>query len=269
MWLTRHPRLRWLARLRAYLMFERFIVRRRHFPETRKIGESSYASLLEQKVQDPELRRKLTPDYALGCKRVLVSDRWIDALVRPNVSLVTERIDRIDPTGIVTLDKHREFDVIIYGTGFRPTDYLTPMRITGLNGVELNASWRDGAEAYLGIAVPSFPNFFMLFGPNTTTITSIVFMLECQARYIVSCLKALRRQRASWMSVRAEKHRTFVNEIQSRLARSVPAMANCRSYLKQENGRITTLWPGYTTEYLLRTRKVRRADFEFGRADAR
>jgi cation diffusion facilitator CzcD-associated flavoprotein CzcO len=263
-WLTKHPRLRWLARLRTYLMFERIIFRRNHYPEMRKIGEVAYADILKSKVRDPELRRKLSPDYALGCKRVLVSDRWIDALVRPNVSVVTEGIDSIDATGIKTKDgKHCEFDVIIYGTGFRPTEYLTPMRVTGLDGMELNACWREGAEAYLGITVPGFPNFFIMYGPNTTTITSIVFMLECQARYIASCLRALRRKRARWMMVRPTKHRTFFAEMQRRLSRLAPAMANCHSYFKQENGRITTLWPGYTTEYLLRTRKVRMSDFDF------
>lgn len=264
LWLSKHRYLRWLARIRSYLMFERIIYRRTHYPEMRKRGEAGYAVILERKVSDPALRKKLTPDYALGCKRVLVSDRWIDALVRPNVTVVTEPIDRFDASGIVTKDgKHRDFDVIIYGTGFRPTDYLTPMRITGLKGLDLNTVWRDGAEAYLGITVPNFPNFFMLFGPNTYTITSIVFMLECQAKYIVKCLKTLRRKKTSWMSVRPETHEAFVAEMQSRLSNSVPALANCHSYYKQENGRITTVWPGYATEYLMRTRKVNERDYDF------
>jgi cation diffusion facilitator CzcD-associated flavoprotein CzcO len=267
-WLTKHPALRWLARLRNYLLFERVIFRRRHFPETRKIGEAAYAAMLEQKVKDPELRRKLTPDYALGCKRVLVSDQWIDALVRPNVSVVTEPIDHVDASGIATTEaRHREFDVIIYGTGFRPTEYLAPMRITGLHGLELNAAWRDGAEAYLGIVVPGFPNFFMMYGPNTTTITSIIFMLECQARYIVSCLKVLRRKGASWMNIRAARHVAFAEEMKDRLSRLVPAMANCHSYFKQENGRITTVWPGYTTEYLLRTWRTREGEYEYSKIE--
>jgi cation diffusion facilitator CzcD-associated flavoprotein CzcO len=267
-WLQKHPRLRWLARLKIYLMFERFIFRRRFFPEMRKLGEEGFRQLLAQKVADPELRRKLTPDYPLGCKRVLVSDRFIDAVIRPNTEVVTTKIARILPDGIETADgRVYKVDAIIYGTGFKPTEYLTPMRIYGLGGRDLKDVWREGAEAHLGITIAGFPNFFLMYGPHTNAITSIIFMLECQARYIAQCARTIMRH-GGYMNVREDAQRKFIAETQARLSRTIPALAICHTYAKQENGRITTQWPGYATEYRRRTSRVRMSDFDFVAATA-
>ncbi|MGZ3410405.1 MAG: flavin-containing monooxygenase [Xanthobacteraceae bacterium] len=264
MWLQKRKWLRGLARLKVYLMFERFILRRRIFPQARLKGEAAFRALLERKVKDPELRKKLTPNYPMGCKRQLVSDHWYEALTRPNVEVVTEQISRIDASGIVTSDnKHREFDAIIYGTGFTPTTYLTPMHIKGLAGLDLNDVWRNGAEAYLGITVTGFPNFFMLYGPNTNAPSSIIFMLECQSHYILSAIKTLRSKGARYMNVRADAQRDFNAEAQERLSTTVPARADCFTYFKDPSGKITTNWPGYATEYRWRTRAVKSRDYEF------
>jgi cation diffusion facilitator CzcD-associated flavoprotein CzcO len=264
MWLQKRRWLRGLARLKIYLMFERFILRRRLFPEARLKGEAAFRALLERKVKDPELRRKLTPNYPMGCKRQLVSDHWYNALTRPNVEVVVEPITRIDAAGIVTNDgKRRDFDAIVYGTGFTPTTYLTPMRIRGLGGRDLNEAWRNGAEAYLGLTVTGFPNFFMMYGPNTNAPSSIIFMLECQSRYIVSAIRTLRKKAARYMNVKAERQRDFNAEAQARLSTTVPARADCFTYFKDVNGKITTNWPGYATEYRWRTRAVKAADYEF------
>src|SRR6516165_278686 len=194
-WLQQYPRLRGLARLKIFFMFERFIWRRKYRPQLRLAGEAAFRKLLETKIKDPELRRKLTPNYPMGCKRQLVSDEWYDALVRPNVEVVDTPIERVEPDGIRTRDGQlRPVDAIIYGTGFTPTAFLTPMRITGLAGRDLNEAWRNGAEAYLGLTVNGCPNFFMMYGPNTNAITSIIYMLECQSRYIVSAIALLRRK---------------------------------------------------------------------------
>jgi cation diffusion facilitator CzcD-associated flavoprotein CzcO len=263
-WLQKRWWLRPLARLKVYLAFERFILRRRINPDARLKGEAAFRALLENKVKDLELRRKLTPNYPMGCKRQLVSDLWYEALTRPNVEVIDTPIERIDAEGLVTKDgKHHKVDAIVYGTGFTPTAFLTPMKIHGLKGRDLNEAWRDGAEAYLGITVTDFPNFFMLYGPNTNAPSSIIFMLECQARYIVSCVKALKKNRARFMNVRADRQREFNKEAQARLATTVPARADCFTYFKIENGKITTNWPGYATEYLWRTRSVKERDFEF------
>jgi cation diffusion facilitator CzcD-associated flavoprotein CzcO len=264
LWLQKQPGLRWLARFKIYLMFERFIWRRRWKPHLRLAGEAAFKKLLEDKVKDPELRRKLTPNYPMGCKRQLVSDVFYDAMVRPNVDVIDTPIERIVEDGIVTRDgTRRKLDAIIYGTGFKPTAYLTPMKIRGLGGRDLNEAWRDGAEAYLGVMVSGFPNFFMLYGPNTNAPSSIIFMLECQARYIASALKTLARKRARYMNVRADVQKEFNVQAQAQLATTVPARADCFTYFKIENGKITTNWPGYATEYKWRTRAVRPGDYEF------
>jgi cation diffusion facilitator CzcD-associated flavoprotein CzcO len=263
-WLGRHPRLRGLARLKIFFMFERFIWRRQWQPNLRLKAEAAFHGLLEAKVADPVLRAKLTPNYPMGCKRQLVSDEWYDTLVRPNVEVVDTAIERIESDGMRTRDGTlRRVDAIIFGTGFTRTAFLTPMRITGLKGRDLNTAWRNGAEAYLGLTVTGFPNFFMMYGPNTNAIASIIYMLECQARYIVSAIGALRRRGARFMDVRADAQKRFNDAAQVRLARTVPARPDCQTYFKDANGRITTQWPGYALEYRVRTRAVRSADYEF------
>jgi cation diffusion facilitator CzcD-associated flavoprotein CzcO len=263
-WLQKRAWLRPLARLKVYCAFEKFILRRRINPDARLKGEAAFRALLEKKVKDPELRSKLTPNYPMGCKRQLVSDLWYEALTRKNVEVVDSPIERIDAEGLVTRDgKHHKVDTVIYGTGFTPTSFLTPMKVHGLKGRDLNEAWRDGAEAYLGITITGFPNFFMLYGPNTNAPSSIIFMLECQSRYIVSCIKSLKGKRARYMNVRAEIQREFNKEAQARLSTTVPARADCFTYFKIANGKITTNWPGYATEYLWRTRAVKERDFDF------
>jgi cation diffusion facilitator CzcD-associated flavoprotein CzcO len=127
-----------------------------------------FEKMLERQVPDPELRRKLTPDYQMGCKRVMISNDYFSALARENVEVVTDRVERVTPNGVVTADgRERAFDVLVYATGFAATGFLVPMRVAGRNGTLLQDVWRDGAEAYLGVSVAGFPNFFMLYGPNT------------------------------------------------------------------------------------------------------
>jgi cation diffusion facilitator CzcD-associated flavoprotein CzcO len=184
--------------------------------------------------------------------------------VRPNVEVVDNPIAQMDADGILTKDgAYRRVDAIIYGTGFTPTAFLTPMRITGLEGRDLNEAWRNGAEAYLGLTVNGFPNFFMMYGPNTNAITSIIYMLECQSRYIVRAIGLLRRKGARYMNVRADLQRRFNEEAQERLAQTIPARPDCITYFKDANGRITTQWPGYALEYRIRTHAARVADYEF------
>jgi cation diffusion facilitator CzcD-associated flavoprotein CzcO len=262
--LQRRRRLRGLARLKIYLAFEKFVWRRKWRPSARLKGEAGFRRMLEAKIADPELRRKLTPDFPIGCKRQLVSNEWYDTLIRPNVEVIDTAIDAATAEGLRTRDgKLYPVDAIIYGTGFTPTDYLQPMRIVGLGGQDLNQAWREGAEAFLGITVAGFPNFFMLYGPNTNAITSIIYMLECQARYIVDCIRALETRGAAFMNVRADAQARFMAEVQQRLSNTVQAMSICVTYFKQANGRITTNWPGYAFEYRWRTRRVRPRDYEF------
>lgn len=261
--IARIPALRKLARASVFLQFERMMYRRLNRPELRAGNEALYRQVLEEKIRDPELRRKLTPDYAIGCKRILVSDEWFDTLARPNVSVIDTAIQEIKENAVVTRD-HASYqvDAIVWGTGFTATDYLQPMKVSGLSA-DLQTKWQHGAEAYLGITVPDFPNFFMLYGPNTNATSSIVFMLECQAHYIASAIKLLERRNARWMNVKPERFRTFSDSVQERLSKTVAADANCFTYMKTAEGRLTTNWPGYATEYWRLTRAARANDYTF------
>ncbi len=152
---------------------------------------------LRTQIADPELRAKCVPGYVMGCKRVVFSNDWYPALARPNVELITDKIVHIVPDALFTADgTGRPADVIIYGTGFKAVDFLAPIQVSGLGGRRLREAWRDGAQAYLGITVSGFPNFFMLYGPNTNLGgNSIIYMLEGQVRYVLGALRALEAER--------------------------------------------------------------------------
>jgi cation diffusion facilitator CzcD-associated flavoprotein CzcO len=211
---------------------------------------------LRKQVPDPELRRVLLPDYPLGGKRILISDDYYAALQRENVELVTSPIDQVTGDGIRTRDGHHvPADVIIYATGFQSTSFLAPMRIEGREGRVLDDVWRNGADAYLGLTVAGFPNFFMLYGPNTNLgHNSIIFMLECQVNYVVQCVQALAGRGLESLEVRPEVVRAYNAELQSILRRTVWARTD-HSWYKLADGRITNNWSGTTFAYWLRTRR--------------
>ena len=219
---------------------------------------------LNRKVKDPALRAKLTPDYTIGCKRVLISNAYYPTLQRPNVALVTDRIAEIRAHGVVTQDgTERPADIIIFGTGFRTTDAMTQVTITGRDGQTLNQAWAGGMHAYLGTAVPGFPNFFMVLGPNTGLgHNSVVIMIEAQVRYIMSALRLMRRRGARAMTVRPAVNAAFNAALSAKMDRTVWQSGGCQSWYQDASGRNTTLWPGFTVEYSWRTRAVRAADFE-------
>ncbi len=211
-------------------------------------------------VRSPELRARITPDEPMGCKRVLFTNDWLPALARPDVDLVTEKIVELEPDGVRTADGvlHR-CDVLVYATGFAATEFLTPLRITGRSGVLLNEAWRDGAHAYLGMAVPGFPNMVLMYGPNTNTgNTSVLYFHEAQARYLVQAVREVAAGRGP-LEVRAEVAARFDEEMQSRLATSV--WTGCQSWYRNAAGRIVTNWPGMAAEYRRRTARLRRADY--------
>jgi cation diffusion facilitator CzcD-associated flavoprotein CzcO len=221
-----------------------------------------FERLLERQVADPELRRKLTPDYEMGCKRIMISNDYYRALARENVEVVTDPVERITPAGVVTRDgRERPFDALVYATGFAATEFLVPMRVTGRNGAALDDAWRGGAEAYLGIAVSGFPNFFMLYGPNTNLgHNSIIFMLEAQIAYVMDAIETLARGKRVRLDVRPEVQAAFNRRLQKRLTTSVWA-AGCTSWYVDAAGKNTVNWPGFTFDYRLRTSKLNLRDY--------
>jgi cation diffusion facilitator CzcD-associated flavoprotein CzcO len=210
--------------------------------------------LLWLQVKDPVLKAKLTPSFPIGCKRLLFSNDWFRTLARANVELVTEAVTRITEKGVVTADgREREVDAIVYGTGFTATKFLAPMDFKGLNGALLSERWKQGAEAYLGMTVSGFPNFFVLYGPNTNLgIGTIIFMLERQQRYIAKCIALMRDRRLKYIDVREEAQRAFRSELDERSSQLV-YVGGCNSWYLT-NGRNTNNWVGYMTEYGWRLR---------------
>jgi cation diffusion facilitator CzcD-associated flavoprotein CzcO len=215
---------------------------------------------LRSQVPDPALRAALTPDYPMGCKRVLFANDYYPTLTKPHVELCTVDIDSLVPTGVLTADgRQHEADVLVYGTGFRATDFVSTLNIRGPAGT-LSEAWAAGAYAYLGITVPGFPNMFLMYGPNTNLGSgSILYMLERQARYVRQAVSLLARRGVSTMDVRAEVAAAFDQELRRRLADTV--WTGCTSWYRADNGRVSTNWPGLVSEYHRRTRTLTPADY--------
>ncbi len=224
---------------------------------------------MRRQLPDPELRRKVWPDYPIGCKRILFSSYWLPTLARPNVEVVTERIARITPRGVVTADGvEHPADTLIYGTGFAADKFVAPLRVHGAGGRELAEAWRDGAQAHLGITVAGFPNMFLLYGPNTNLGSgSIIRMLEAQVGYVADALRRLRASGARAVDVRPEVQAASTAAVQERLNDSV--WAACQSWYRVAgSGRITNNWPGQIFAYARATRRFDAASYRFLRAAA-
>jgi cation diffusion facilitator CzcD-associated flavoprotein CzcO len=218
---------------------------------------------LARQVPDPELRAKVTPDYTIGCKRILLSSDYYPALSQPHVDVVTSGIAEITPTGLVTTDGEvHEVDVIIYGTGFKVTDALAEQRIIGRDGLKIQEAWAEGIEAHHGVTIAGFPNLFFLLGPNTGLgHNSVVFMIESQVQHVLSCLRLLEEEKANAIEVRPAAQRRFNKGLRRRLGKAVWNEGGCKSWYLDENGVNRTLWPGFTFEYWARTRRARRGDY--------
>ena len=194
-------------------------------------------------VTDPEVRRKLTPDTPWGCLRPLFSNDYYPTFNRPNVELVTDAIERITPTGIVTVDgAEREVDVIVFATGYEVDKFASRIPITGRGGLSLDEAWADGAQAYHGITTTGFPNLFMLYGPNTNA-GSLIPMIEFQARYAVKMLQAMDEGGIDWVDVRRDAMDAYNEQLQADLAAVEVWQAGCSHYYLSESGRMVTQYP--------------------------
>ncbi len=213
-------------------------------------------SYLARKIEDPELRERLTPDFPVGCKRPLMSRGWFPALSRPNVRLITEPIQEFTERGVLTCDgEEHPVDTVIFGTGFRANEYLTAVDIYGRDGRRLRDDWKDGAEAFLGLTVAGYPNLFLLYGPNTNGVNSVVFMHEAQAHYVVRALSVLSRWRAREIEVRRGAMRRYNDWVQKSMTGKV-WVANCSNYFRAPSGKVVTQLPYSGGEYWLRTRML-------------
>jgi cation diffusion facilitator CzcD-associated flavoprotein CzcO len=228
-----------------------------------RIGHLRSAIFMRWQLRDPEVRRKVWPDYTWGCKRILFSSHFLPALQRPNVELEIEPISGMTPAGITTADgRLHELDCLIYATGFRTTEFMFPMEITGAGGRSLREEWAHGPHAHLGISVPGFPSLFIVYGPNTNTSGgSIIVYEEAQAAYIRQALEQVLARDAAAIEVRREVEAATDHEVQARFAGT--AWTRCDSWYRDRTGRIVANWPGYMREYEERVRTLDPAEYTF------
>jgi cation diffusion facilitator CzcD-associated flavoprotein CzcO len=217
----------------------------------------------EKALADPELRAKATPDYEMGCKRVLFTSDWYPTLMRDNVELIQGGVERITADGVVGPDGvEREADTIIWGTGFQSHDFVAPMEIHGLDGYELNEVWRQRPEAYLGTAVAGFPNLYVMYGPNTNHGSgSVPYTLECQYNLAIDGIKKL-RDGARYLELRPEAQMRWRDEIARRSEPTRWLAGGCTSWYVNDEGVNTNNWVGPWLEFKRRTRQIDPADFE-------
>ena len=226
---------------------------------------------INRTISDPELRRKVTPTFQVGCKRILRSNEWYPAIARPNVDLVTDGIAEVTPTGIVTKDGTvRDIDAIVVATGFHVTDSPVFDAIEGADGRSLAGLWDEiGMQAYKGATVNGFPNMFLMVGPSTGLgHTSMVYMIESQLNYLVDYLETARRQGITRSEVRLADQRRYNAGIQHDLRNSVWVNGGCASWYADHNGNITTLWPGFTFNFRRTTRHFDIAAYDVRRDSA-
>lgn len=254
--LRRFPLLHRISRAKIYSLYETRVFGFTLLTAVMRVMKWRWAHYLRRSVPDPMLRAKLVPDYPMGCKRILLANDYYPALTRPNVEVVTDAIREVRAHGIVDASgREHPVDAIVYGTGFKATEFLAPMTITGRDGRELHEAWRDGAEAYLGITVAGFPNLFLLYGPNTNLgHSSIVYMLESQIGYVMQCLATLERRRLASLEVRPEVQNRFNRWLQRQIRRSVWSQG-CQSWYMTASGKQTNNWPGFTFIYRFLTRR--------------
>ncbi len=230
----------------------------------RKLGELFTSGIRKDVVCDRLPEPTVVPDYPIGCKRILISNDWYPTLLRPNVSVVDRPISRIEPGAVITDDGERHpADVLIFGTGFSTTDFLSHIPVAGTGGRTLADEWKDGARAYLGTAVPGFPNCYLLYGPNTNLgHNSILFMVERQINLILQAMALQTRSRgagAALVGVDPAAYRRD-DERTQRLMASTAWVAACHSWYKAASGRVTNNWPSWTVRYWFDTLRLRPDD---------
>jgi len=237
----------------------------REHPRGQRLIERMARHNIERSIHDPALRQRVTPSYAPGCKRLLLSNDYYPALARDNVTLVSDGIARICESGLVTTrGETHDVDVIVYATGFAVSEYLHGLHITGLAGRSLSDEWQHKPEAYLGTLTSGFPNLFFLTGPNTGLGTnSVVVMIEAQVALILDCLRQLADRGARSIEVRDDVQRRYNQEIQRSLSRTVWNSGGCQSWYLAEDGHNYTLWPGTTREFRARTQQANPEDYLF------
>ncbi len=261
---SRVPMLRRLYRSYLYLQHEILFVAFRSASLANRALAAGLKFKMRRKITDPKMHDVLLPDYPPGSKRILRAPDYLRLMSHDKVVLVTDEIARIEPEGVVTgTGQLHAADAIVYATGFSVSDFLAPMQIKGRGGISLNDAWSCGAEAHLGMTMPGFPNFFMLYGPNTSLgHNSVIFMVECQTAYVVQMLQHMQSVGATVVELSAGAFGRFKRLLAAGIEKTVWA-GDCHSYYKTESGRLVAIWPFSTVRYWLATRTPRYSDYIF------
>ncbi|MCQ4042253.1 flavin-containing monooxygenase [Streptantibioticus rubrisoli] len=233
-------------------------------PQLMKATEQLARAHMRRAIRDPLLRSKLTPDYTIGCKRILLSNDYYPALARPNTEVVASALTEVRGSTVVTADgTEREVDAIVFGTGFHVTDMPIADRVIGAEGRTLAEHWKDGMAALRGSTVDGFPNLLMIIGPNTGLgNSSMILMIESTLNYVADYLRVLDRTGAAALDARPRAVRSWNEALQRRMGRTVWNSGGCVSWYLDSAGRNTTVWPGTTAEFRRATRQVRLAEYE-------
>jgi cation diffusion facilitator CzcD-associated flavoprotein CzcO len=268
----------WEKRLFVSLPFSRTLHRARLYgsnesrawplfaPRVAAVIQKLAKLFINVKVKNQALAKALTPDYLIGCKRILISNKWLPMFNRDNVELIGAGIKELREHSVLLRDgRELPADCIILGTGFvtDPRIYMKDFPCTGLPGHDLTQDWKESPEAYYGTTVTGFPNFYQLLGPNTALgHNSVIFMIEAQVHYIMQCLKRLQEKGADYLDVKPQVQREFNQKLQAKFVGTAWS-SGCTSWYQQAGGKNVLIWPGATWRFWLQTRRVRDADYEF------
>jgi len=267
-WIQRLLNKKWFyysLRAAIYCALETRVIAFKYFPGILKyVGEWPAKRLLKKHVRDPKLRAALTPDYTIGCKRIIMSDTLYPALTQANVSFhdKTESIAEITPNGItMNQGKHVELDAIVYATGYDATDGLISYPVTGMNQQKLSDFWQDYPRAYLGTTVPFCPNFFIMTGPNTGIgHTSAIVVIESQVKYIMQAIMAVQDQQAKSIAPTIKAEASYTSFVHSEMKNTVWQTGGCNSWYKSASGKVIAMFPGFSFTYRKLCKKFKLTD---------
>lgn len=255
------PALKYAARQAIWFYLELATGAFSRWPFALRVLERYHDHILRSEIADPVLRSQLTPDFRIGCKRILISNDYHATLARDNVTVIADAIDMVTTHGIVTASGGYPSDVIIFATGFQTAPFLTSMTISGVAGITLADKWAERTGAFLGLSVPDFPNMFLMYGPNTNLGSgSIIYMLEAQTTHILQAVNLIAGSRRAVVEVTEQAYQKFLEDTEKRQRRSV--WSGCRSWYHDQQGRDTHNWPWLMSTYRRRTRRLRLEDYE-------
>ena len=259
---SRYPVLQKMARQKIYAQREALVFGFRN-PQWLKWVEKTAVNHMHQSIKNPDLRKKLTPDYRIGCKRILLSNTYYPALAQPNVEVHTTGISEVEEAAVIDTEGNRiSVDTIIFGTGFQVTDLPFAQHIYGRKGHSLHDEWKGSPKAYLGTTVSGFPNLFLLQGPNTGLgHTSVILMIEAQVDHMLQTLAHMKQRKLAAIEPSPRAQERFIEETDRLMEGTVWTSGGCRSWYLDKTGRNSTLWPGSTLSFMKKAAKFNSEDY--------